>query len=115
MIYKIIYYFIIAIIIIGCKESADDISVSVDDLKINTVISSIPCSDMGITLIHEHFLVDFIGAEQTGFHRWDREKVIEKVLPYLNGLKKYNVNTIFECTPAFLGRDINILRELSER
>ena len=70
---------------------------------------------MGLTLIHEHILVDFIGADSTGYHRWEKSKVIERVLPFLMEAKQKGVQTIFECTPAFLGRDPLLLKELSER
>ena len=33
-------------------------------LYVNTVNGSMPASAMGNTLIHEHFLVDFIGADK---------------------------------------------------
>jgi len=34
---------------------------------INTVHGSIPSGRLGKTLIHEHFLVDFIGADKISF------------------------------------------------
>jgi phosphotriesterase-related protein len=70
---------------------------------------------MGTSLIHEHFLVDFIGADKINSNRWDRDEVIKKVLPYLSEAKKHGVKTIFDCTPAFLGRDITLLKRLSEK
>ncbi|MES2874673.1 MAG: hypothetical protein V4708_13185 [Bacteroidota bacterium] len=70
---------------------------------------------MGISLIHEHILVDFIGADSTGYHRWDKSKVIERVLPFLMDAKQKGVQTIFDCTPAYLGRDPLLLKELSEK
>ncbi|MDX2301986.1 MAG: phosphotriesterase [Microscillaceae bacterium] len=78
-----------------------------------TVQGPIPASELGTTLIHEHILVDFIGADQTGYHRWDKKKVMQKVLPYLQEAQKLGVKSIFECTPAFLGRDPMLLYELS--
>ena len=69
---------------------------------------------MGISLPHEHFLVDFIGADSTGYHRWNRDTVIAKVLPYLLEAKEAGVKTIMECTPAYLGRDPLLLQRLSE-
>lgn len=80
-----------------------------------TVGGSIFASDMGITLIHEHVLVDWIGADSTGYHRWDRAEVAERVLPYFAEAGEYGVNTIIEYTPAYLGRDPFVLEELSQR
>jgi len=82
---------------------------------IMTVTGKIPSDSIGITLAHEHILVDFIGADSTGYHRWDRQKVLDKVLPYLLEIRKLGVKTMVECTPAYLGRDPLLLRMLSER
>jgi phosphotriesterase-related protein len=70
---------------------------------------------MDTTLIHEHVMVDWIGADSTGYHRWDRNNVVERVLPYFREIKEKGVNTFFDLTPAYLGRDPFILAELSER
>lgn len=71
--------------------------------------------DLGTTLIHEHILVDFIGADKTAYHRWDKRKVVDKMLPYLLEAKEKGVNTLLECTPAYLGRDPIIMKTLEER
>lgn len=80
-----------------------------------TVRGPIDSSELGRTLEHEHILVDFIGAEETGYHRWDRNEVSEKVLPYLEEAKALGFQSIVECTPAFLGRDPRLLKSLSEK
>jgi phosphotriesterase-related protein len=69
---------------------------------------------MGLTLIHEHMLVDFIGADSVSTERYNRDEVIAKVLPHLLEVKKYGVKTIFDCTPAYLARDPLLLQKLSE-
>ena len=81
---------------------------------INTVMGPVSIDSLGLTLIHEHILVDFIGADQTGYHRWDRDSVVAKMLPFLLRVKKRGINTLFECTPAYLGRDPLLLKELSQ-
>lgn len=70
---------------------------------------------MGKTLHHEHLLVDFIGADSTGYHRWNKSEVVEKVLPYLLEIKKMGYKTLVECTPAYLGRDPELLKILIEK
>ncbi|MEO6289877.1 MAG: hypothetical protein ABIO76_08155 [Ginsengibacter sp.] len=82
--------------------------------EVITVNGKIPASAMGNTLIHEHFLVDFIGADKINYKRWNRHEVIKKVMPYLLAAKKYGVKTILDCTPAFLGRDVILLKKLSD-
>jgi len=86
-----------------------------EDLQIITVNGSIFSTDMGTTLMHEHVMVDWIGADSTGYHRWDRTEVVERVLPYFLEAGEKGVQTIIEFTPAYLGRDPFILQELSQR
>jgi phosphotriesterase-related protein len=81
---------------------------------INTVRGPIAATSMATALIHEHVLVDFIGADKISSDRWNRDEVIKKVLPFLSEAKNHGVNTFFDCTPAFLGRDIALLEKLSE-
>lgn len=80
-----------------------------------TVTGTIPASSMGTTLIHEHILVDFIGAEKINEKRWDREIVIKKVWPFIEAVKAAGVKTFFDCTPAFVGRDPQLLRMVAQR
>lgn len=83
--------------------------------QIITVKGAIEPEEMGTVLIHEHIMVDWIGADSTGYHRWDRSEVVRRVLPYLEEVKKHGVTTFLDCTPAFLGRDPYVLRELSDK
>ena len=94
-------------LLLSCSKEPDRI--------VMTVTGPIKPSDLGKTLVHEHVLVDFIGADSTGYHRWDREEVVERVLPYLNEIKEEGVEALVECTPAYVGRDPWILRSLAEK
>lgn len=82
--------------------------------QVITVNGAINPADMGLSLIHEHILVDWVGADSTGYHRWDREEVVARALPYLQELKAYGVRTFLDCTPAYLGRDPRVLKALSD-
>lgn len=84
------------------------------DGQIMTVTGPIPPEQMGLSLIHEHILVDFAGAEITGYHRWNRDEVVERVLPFLKEAKSRGVATLLECTPAYIGRDPRLLKRVSE-
>ncbi len=85
------------------------------EAKIITVTGEIPANEIGKTLHHEHILVDFIGADSTGYHRWNKNEVVEKVLPYLLEIKSMGYKTLVECTPEYLGRDPELLKILSEK
>ena len=65
-------------------------------------------------LSHEHILVDFIGADKISKEDYDHKKVFDEMLPYLLELKKHQVNYFVDATPQFLGRDPELLRDLSE-
>ena len=87
---------------------------SENDEIIMTVNGPVPAGEMGVSLIHEHILVDFIGADSISYNRWDKSKVIEKAFPYLKQIKDLGCATFIECTPAFLGRDPSIMKRLSD-
>jgi phosphotriesterase-related protein len=80
---------------------------------IQTVRGPIAPADMGVTLVHEHVLVDFVGADRVSRSRYDADEVFRSVLPRLAELKQRGCRTLVECTPAFLGRDPLLLRRLS--
>ena len=77
-----------------------------------TVKGPLSTDSMGICLTHEHILVDFIGADRVSSSRYDRAAVINKALPYLRQVRAMGCKAFFECTPAFLGRDPQILKSL---
>lgn len=82
--------------------------------QVLTVTGQIGRQQLGVALPHEHIICDFIGANQTGAHRWDRDSVVQRMLPYVDALKKAGVNSFFDCTPAYIGRDPIILKRLSK-
>ncbi|RMG70086.1 MAG: phosphotriesterase [Bacteroidetes bacterium] len=80
-----------------------------------TVAGPLPAAAAGPALIHEHILVDFIGADSTGYHRWERDSVIPVVQPFLEAARAQGAQVLMECTPAYLGRDPRLLQTLSEQ
>ena len=83
---------------------------------INTVTGAIAPEQLGRTLIHEHIICsspDF----QYAFPQWlPREKVVEAAVAKLRYIaEKHNVRTLVDGTPISLGRDIGLLKEVSER
>lgn len=81
---------------------------------IETVTGPVPADRLGVTLMHEHVLVDFAGAAQVSPSRYDADAVFTAVLPYLQQVERLGCSTLVECTPAYLGRDPRLLRRLSE-
>ncbi len=81
---------------------------------VETATGRIPARRLGVTLMHEHVLVDFGGADIAGPHRYQPDHVVEVVLPHLRRLRALGCDTLVECTPAYLGRDAALLKRLSE-
>lgn len=80
---------------------------------IMTVRGPVDPNFIGNTLVHEHILVDFIGAKLINNERWNIDEVMDKVLPFLDELKLAGCNTLIDCTPNYLGRDVVLLEKLS--
>lgn len=78
-----------------------------------TVLGPVAARDLGLTLVHEHVLVDFVGAGEVGRHRYDAEEAFRVALPFLEEVESRGCRTLVECTPAYLGRDAALLRRLS--
>ncbi len=81
---------------------------------INTVLGPISEDDLGVTLMHEHIVVDIIGADREG-RSYAVEEAVEYVLPYLIEAKNKGCQTIVEATPLGLGRDLDVLVECSRK
>lgn len=82
---------------------------------VNTVCGEIQVSQLGFTLSHEHFLmVD--NAMRFAVPGWIDEKEIEEQgVKEVNRAMEYGIRTIIDATPINLGRDVHLLRKISER
>ena len=94
---------------ISCLEAA-----KVRHRQAVTVLGSIAPERLGRTLIHEHIMVDFIGADAIRPGRYDPEEVFLKALPHLRQVKSAGCDTLVDCTPVYIGRDVSLLRRLSQ-
>lgn len=81
---------------------------------VQTVLGPIPASKLGVTLVHEHVMCDFIGAQDTGRHRWQVEAVVQRMRPLLTQLRERGVTGFVDCTPAYIGRDPRVLKGLAQ-
>jgi predicted metal-dependent phosphotriesterase family hydrolase len=81
--------------------------------KIMTVLGPISKSELGLTLSHEHGVVDFIGAEKAAAPRHDRDAAFATILPHLKRLKEQGCRSFVECTPNYIGRDVRLLKRLA--
>lgn len=79
-----------------------------------TVLGPVSPETLGPTLMHEHMLVDFIGAAAVSRDRYDRDRVCTRMLPLLEQVRGEGCRTFVDATPAWLGRDPELLRRLSD-
>ncbi len=69
---------------------------------------------MGITLPHEHVVVDFAPVDEQATSGYRRDEAYEAALPYLRELREAGCRTLVDATPAYLGRDPVLLSALSD-
>jgi predicted metal-dependent phosphotriesterase family hydrolase len=81
--------------------------------QVMTVLGPIAPEKLGVTLSHEHAVVDFLGAEKSKVLRHDAEEAFTTILPHLKKLKTWGCQTLAECTPNYIGRDVRLLRRLA--
>jgi len=65
-------------------------------------------------LVHEHVLVDFIGADAIRPGRYDAEEVFRVARPKLEEIARLGCVRLLEATPEYLGRDARLMRRLAE-
>lgn len=87
---------------------------AVNPAMVQTVLGPVDVAQLGTVLMHEHVLVDFVGAEKVSASRYDAAEVFRAALPKLREVKQRGCTTLVECTPAYLGRDPVLLRRLAE-
>lgn len=85
-----------------------------DTGTIMTVKGPVETNRMGFTLTHEHIMADFIGAAKYSKSRYNAEEVFTVALPFVKEAKVKGVDTFIDCTPAYLGRDPQILKRLAD-
>jgi phosphotriesterase-related protein len=79
-----------------------------------TVQGPLAPEKLGVTLPHEHVLVDFIGADKVSRGRYDPPEVVKAALPHLQRIKELGCQGFCECTPAYIGRDPGLLKQLAQ-
>jgi len=82
--------------------------------EVMTVNGPIAPAQMKFTLEHEYVLADFIGAKEYSRDRYNAEEVFQWALPFLKDVKSRGCTTFIDCSPAYLGRDVLLLKRLSD-
>ena len=82
---------------------------------IQTVTGAIDHGALGVTLAHEHLVLQSPGLPQQYPWLYDREASIDHVAPLLAEGREAGVETIIDVTPPDLRRDVGIIEAISRR
>ncbi len=83
--------------------------------RVNTVAGPIDSGALGVTLMHEHVVTDLRAPAERAPGDYRREDAVEQALPHFVGLRVAGGRTLVEPTPIYIGRDVEALREVSQR
>jgi len=104
------FFYLTIFLLLSCSQYKQD-----DQIQIMTVTGPIETESLGLTLEHEHVVVDFTGAEKIAQPQYSLNLALDTLLPYFVQLKKSGVQTLIECTPDYIGRDVLLLKAISEQ
>ena len=82
---------------------------------INSVLGPMDTADLGFTLPHEHLIDSSAGVNATYGELVDRPWALETAVKDLTRAHIEGVDTIVEVSPLDLGREVSLMKEVSER
>ena len=82
---------------------------------VNTVLGEITAEKLNITLMHEHLLCSDWVKRMCWPGYFQQNEAIQKIVSVVERAKRFGVNSIVDATPPNLGRDIKVLRAVSEK
>jgi phosphotriesterase-related protein len=70
--------------------------------------------DLGLILPHEHVFVDLGATDRPGFGQAEASDVIALMAPHIEAVKAQGATALVECTPADVGRRVDIVKAVSD-
>jgi predicted metal-dependent phosphotriesterase family hydrolase len=80
---------------------------------IYSVGGKIHVNELNVSLTHEHIISNF-GGEPAFTGVYDTALLFNQVIPYLRKIRALGVHTVFDCTAAYFGRNVGLLKRLSD-
>ncbi len=105
--------YFIAVFLLSFYSYCQEPNISKDSTIIHTVHGTINSDSLGYVLSHEHIMSNF-GAEPDNVAVYDEVELFKQVIPYLKQLKLAGVHSIFDCTTAYFGRRVDLLKKISD-
>ena len=81
---------------------------------VNSVTGALEVSDLGFTLSHEHVCISGGGLRHTYPELIDRQAILDQVSQALKEAYDEGLRSIIDVTTIDLGRDVELMREVSE-
>jgi phosphotriesterase-related protein len=82
---------------------------------IRTLGGDIAPEQLGVTLIHEHLVVDVRPPAESDGYREDLETIVVPMLEHLRAVRAQGVRTVVDCTPTDVGQHLDAYRAVAER
>jgi phosphotriesterase-related protein len=79
-----------------------------------TTLGPKSADELGLILPHEHVFVDLGATDRPDFGQAEASDVIALMAPHIEAIKAQGVFTLVECTPADVGRRVDIVKAVSE-
>ena len=80
---------------------------------IETVNGPVSVTRLGLSLSHEHIMSNF-GKEAAPMSGYNEAALFSQVIPYLRQLKALGIQTVFDCTTAYFGRRVDLLKQIAD-
>lgn len=97
------------VFILACKQDNSSQNGGV----IHTINGPVDVDDLKITFTHEHLMSNF-GMDPDEAPNYDEAALLTQVIPYLRKIKSLGVNSIFDCTTAYFGRRVDLLKTMAD-
>ena len=82
---------------------------------VNTVTGPVAASELGRTLMHEHFLFGFCGFQgDATLGGFKEEEYTRDCLKAVDDARAYGINTIVDATTNECGRNVRFLKKISD-
>ncbi len=80
---------------------------------IHTINGPVEVDKLKFTLTHEHLMSNF-GKGPDEAHQYNEAALLSQVIPYLRKIKSLGVSSIFDCTAAYFGRRVDLLKTMAD-
>ena len=109
----------VGVVVGGChggriRHGHDGWEVVMEREIVETVTGPVAASELGFTLSHEHVIVGFPGIKATYPELMDWDGIESTGIAMLSEARAEGLNSIMDATPFELGRDVLMLRRVSE-